>query len=288
MVGHTHEDIDQMFSCFSRHLSKRDARTLPELTAEMAKAYTPEPSNILLDCMFDVKKWMDGHIEQQVSGHINQHQFKFISCNGEAVTFYKKWSTSPKWLPCSLPDKTSGLTLVHSLPTGVPEIITPNCDKIPLAKLKQDIGKLTAKFDKATEIWWEKCLNDLENLTTRKEIWFLEQMKKIEESLPVQQDDVTDEETRISKQIETLMEKETTETEVLYICFLCIYIYPAYVYDVLKLTRRLQRRSLRLPTRSKSAQTGHLCTTATAQAGADPGIFVYRSKFPGLKVGRGS
>ena len=37
-------------------------------------------------------------------------------------------------------------------------------------------------------------------------------------------------------------------------------------------TRRLQRRSLRLPTRSKSAQTGHLCTTA--QAGADPGIFV--------------
>ena len=53
-----------------------------------------------------------------------------------------------------------------------------------------------------------------------------------------------------------------------------------------KITRRLQRRSLRLPTRSKSAQTGHLCTTA--QAGADPGVFVCRSKFPGLKVGRRS
>ena len=51
-------------------------------------------------------------------------------------------------------------------------------------------------------------------------------------------------------------------------------------------TRRLQRRSLRLPTRSKSAQAGHLCTTA--QAGADPGIFVCRSKFPGFKVGRRS
>ena len=56
--------------------------------------------------------------------------------------------------------------------------------------------------------------------------------------------------------------------------------------DILHTTRRLQRRSLRLPTRSKSAQTGHLCTTA--QAGADPGIFVCRSKFPGLKVGRRS
>ena len=131
MVSHTHEDIDQMFSCFSRHLSKRDARTLPELTAEMAKAYTPEPSNILLNCMFDVKKWMDGHIEQKVSGHINQHQLKFITCNGEVVTFYKKWSTSPKWLPRSPPDETCGLTLVHSLPTGIPVVITPNCDKIP-------------------------------------------------------------------------------------------------------------------------------------------------------------
>ena len=47
-------------------------------------------------------------------------------------------------------------------------------------------------------------------------------------------------------------------------------------------TRRLQRRSLRLPTRSKSVQTGHLCTTV--QAGADPGIFVCRSKFPGLII----
>ena len=56
--------------------------------------------------------------------------------------------------------------------------------------------------------------------------------------------------------------------------------------DILHTTRRLQRRSLRLPTRSKSAQTEHLCTTA--QVEADPGIFVCRSKFPGLKVGRGS
>ena len=68
----------------------------------------------------------------------------------------------------------------------------------------------------------------------------------------------------------------------LFSMYLCVFIY----YSKLNSTRRLQRRSLRLPTRSKSAQTGHLCTTA--QAGADPGIFVCRSKFPGLKVGRRS
>ena len=38
-------------------------------------------------------------------------------------------------------------------------------------------------------------------------------------------------------------------------------------------TRRLHRRSLRLPTRRKWVQSGYLCTTpSTAQAGADAGI----------------
>ena len=40
-----------------------------------------------------------------------------------------------------------------------------------------------------------------------------------------------------------------------------------------ELTRRLHRRSLRLPTRRKWAQSGYICTTLyTAQAGADAGI----------------
>ena len=39
------------------------------------------------------------------------------------------------------------------------------------------------------------------------------------------------------------------------------------------LTRRLHRRSLRLPARRKWGQSGYLCTTpSTAQAGADAGI----------------
>ena len=39
------------------------------------------------------------------------------------------------------------------------------------------------------------------------------------------------------------------------------------------ITRRLHRRSLRLPTRRKWAQSGYLCTTpSTVQAGGDAGI----------------
>ena len=48
-------------------------------------------------------------------------------------------------------------------------------------------------------------------------------------------------------------------------------IETAHFHEVILITRRLQRRSLRLPTRSKSTQTGHLYTTA--QAGTDPRHF---------------
>ena len=49
---------------------------------------------------------------------------------------------------------------------------------------------------------------------------------------------------------------------------------PVLTSDIsLSKTRRLHRRSLRLPTRRKWAQSGYLCTTpSTAQAGADAGI----------------
>ena len=43
--------------------------------------------------------------------------------------------------------------------------------------------------------------------------------------------------------------------------------------EIYEATRRLHRRSLRLPTRRKWAQSGYLCTTpSTAQAGPDAGI----------------
>ncbi|KAJ7381365.1 Exocyst complex component 1 [Desmophyllum pertusum] len=37
MVGHTHEDIDQMFSCVARRLLKKDALTLEQLKEEITK-----------------------------------------------------------------------------------------------------------------------------------------------------------------------------------------------------------------------------------------------------------
>ncbi|KAI8517519.1 hypothetical protein Bbelb_035360 [Branchiostoma belcheri] len=43
MNGHTHEDVDQMFSRFSTHLERKDAPTIPELLQQLSNAYTPQP-----------------------------------------------------------------------------------------------------------------------------------------------------------------------------------------------------------------------------------------------------
>ena len=46
-----------------------------------------------------------------------------------------------------------------------------------------------------------------------------------------------------------------------------------FLYVIFSKTRRLHRRSLRLPTRRKWSQSEYLCTTpSTAHAGADAGI----------------
>ena len=42
MVGHTHEDVDQLFSRISSGLAKRDAHTLPQLLEAIEKSATEE------------------------------------------------------------------------------------------------------------------------------------------------------------------------------------------------------------------------------------------------------
>ena len=105
MIGHMHEDIDQMFSCILKCPSKNNTRTLLELIREI------ELNVSLLTFMYDVKQWLEGRIASSLSGHIHHHQFKLTKGpDGKAWLFYKKWSTSEKWSP------EEGLRLIESVP----------------------------------------------------------------------------------------------------------------------------------------------------------------------------
>ena len=155
LVGHTHEDIDQMFSCISRRLSKQNARTLLELIREIGMSYSPAIEADTLTFMFDVRKWLDECIVSNLSGHVHQHQFKLVrGPDGKALLFYKKWSTSKTWAP------TGGLQLLTKLPKGAPMDITPAVEKMNLKKMEQDLPKYQLNFDEDTTRWWKAFIQN--------------------------------------------------------------------------------------------------------------------------------
>ena len=70
MVGHTHENIDQMFSCVARRLAKNDAHTLEVLTDQIEISYPPSVLVEELSSVFKVKAWMENSMNN-TSGHIH-------------------------------------------------------------------------------------------------------------------------------------------------------------------------------------------------------------------------
>ena len=116
-VGHTHEDIDQLFSCISRQLKHRNALTVPgmyiicvhmncclcvctaELTAAIENSFSPQPTVIVLDSVTEAKKWMSEQTPS-IHDHLKAHLFKFERNEvGECRMFFKEWSTDLFWLP---------------------------------------------------------------------------------------------------------------------------------------------------------------------------------------------
>ena len=77
MVGHMHGDVDQLFSCFSIYQSKCSPPTLPALMFSLEQAYTPSPTAIEVDRIYDVALWLNQHIEK-VAHHSQPHILKVL------------------------------------------------------------------------------------------------------------------------------------------------------------------------------------------------------------------
>ena len=107
LVGHTHDHIDQMFSTFSRQLSRHDAFTLPKLFDVICDAYTPRPEVLHLKEVYDFKRYIsDGGVGNvKVLAQLNNISFNHIfmikknEISGSTVLYAKQYSSSTKWEP---------------------------------------------------------------------------------------------------------------------------------------------------------------------------------------------
>ena len=117
--------------------------------------------------MYDVKQWLEGCAVPKLSGHIHQHQFKLINGpEGQALMFYKKWSTSSDWAPAE------GPKLLEKMPSGQPTIIDPDLTKINFPKLEQALPKFELHFDTKKKKWWETFIEHKGALPHRRR-WIL-------------------------------------------------------------------------------------------------------------------
>ena len=102
MVGHTHEDIDAMFSIFSQKLRVGQNFTLPHLMDTLRTSSTSCPAPFLLTQVPDFKNFCDGYLcdgQEALIGHSKPLQF-FFFINGETpVIQYKIHVASPDWRP---------------------------------------------------------------------------------------------------------------------------------------------------------------------------------------------
>ena len=54
LVGHTHDHIDQMFSCFAVTLGRKNVGSLPSLTEIIRNTYSLEPVVLMLEEIVDM------------------------------------------------------------------------------------------------------------------------------------------------------------------------------------------------------------------------------------------
>ena len=147
MVGHTHENIDQMFSFVARRLAKNDAHTLEALKDQIKVSYTPSVLVEELSFVFEVKAWMENSMNY-ISGHIHQAVFKIQNDNGTSKLFYEKWSTSPVWRP------DGGIRLISPILRGGPKLVKPNSlDGMYLDKLEMHLPKYAMKLQDSEIVW---------------------------------------------------------------------------------------------------------------------------------------
>ncbi|XP_055998549.1 uncharacterized protein LOC125678464 [Ostrea edulis] len=90
MVGHTHEDVDQMFSRLSVHLSGKSIPTLPVLQSLMKDAYHPIPMIMHLNGLWDYRK-LGMASPVSLTGHSSPHIFRFKEDHGKVLMGYKEW-----------------------------------------------------------------------------------------------------------------------------------------------------------------------------------------------------
>lgn len=159
MKGHTHEDVDQLFSRISVYTSKQNIPTLSSLLSNIPKSYNkPNTTSERLMAIFNIRDWIQPHMNKP-SQHSHPHQFKITkNTHGNAVLHTKKWSNCAEWQ-----STTGEQYIIRSHPEGEPVMVAPSSAELGLNKLHRDLPKYQPYMTQDDLDEWEDLLTSLES-----------------------------------------------------------------------------------------------------------------------------
>ena len=105
VVGHTHEDIDQWFSVFSKAIRKDDiwtAAQLFDLLRGVSENDEINPELVYCTSRHAFAAWLEPNIDKQLGGYCRDpspHEFIFTTIQGQVLMRYKPWSRSERYQP---------------------------------------------------------------------------------------------------------------------------------------------------------------------------------------------
>nr|XP_006815072.1 PREDICTED: uncharacterized protein LOC102804474 [Saccoglossus kowalevskii] len=170
-VGHTHENVDQMFSKISTKLGHRNTYTIDDLEETVTASYTPpiKSCGLLKKPLYNIKDWLLPHITGKMQGHSKPHNFRFHKVGGRAYMQYRLWCTD-KWQPTTIDangDQVPGLRCLKSIPgrDDVPSFVIPSLEKMDADALNLDIPRRYGmRLPVAAVQWWNDFFTNVKEL----------------------------------------------------------------------------------------------------------------------------
>ena len=146
-----------MFSRISVALRKANACTLDVLRRVISTSYTPRPSTIYVENIYDMKSWLCS-VTYELKYHSQPHAFRFKeNANGEVEMQYRHWANdgSKVWMP------PTPIIVSNSLPVGWPNLLKPlnkakNCPEPE--DMEKAVTHLSHRMSEADISWWKSFM----------------------------------------------------------------------------------------------------------------------------------
>jgi hypothetical protein len=164
-VGHTHEDIDQMFSNWNVHYWKAGLQSPLVVNEFLAWAYpTSETRPVFkwIEGVYGVSEWTE-RFRISMKGHSTARAFQFRKTTNlnNVQMFYKGSSLNANWQGLQS-DSSKGIVLFQIIPT-----LDSNPDLLPLQPLDNDTVEnflsnqaITRHLDTNNKQWYLKLISD--------------------------------------------------------------------------------------------------------------------------------